>query len=141
MSKPMKGFIAAIALMGVVRFVLDRGGLPIEIVKYFSMSVIIFAGFIYFAITTDTHKERLKASFLLIMPYMIVEVLALGYTWASGNATIFHAKEYSFGSSIAAHTVGHFVGGLTWEPLFGFLLMEAVWFVYSRIRRKPVPAV
>jgi hypothetical protein len=58
---------------------------------------------------------------------MIVEVAALGYTWASGRQTIFHAKEYSFGTPIWGHTLGHLVGGLTWEPLSIFLLMEIVW--------------
>src|SRR5207247_5535757 len=123
--------IAAIAAMGVVRFVLDRHGVPIETVKYFSMTAVMIIGSIYFAVATTTHKERLKAAYLLVMPYMTVEVLALGYTWASGRQTIFHAQEYSFGTSIGAHTIGHFVGGLTWEPLFGFVVMEIVWGIYA----------
>ena len=63
-----------------------------------------------------------------------IEVLALGYTWATSHPTIFHAAEYSMGFSIAVHTIGHLVGGLTWEPLFGFLIMEMIWFIYSRGR-------
>ena len=133
MNTTMKAFIAAIAAMGIVRFVLDRAGLPIDVVKYFSMTVVMILGSIYFAIATTTHKERLKAAYLLVTPYMTIEVLALGYTWASGHQTIFHAKEYSFGVSIGLHTLGHFVGGLTWEPLFGFLVMEIIWFGYTRI--------
>ncbi len=65
------------------------------------------------------------------MPYMTIEVLALAYTWASGRQTIFHATEFSFGSSIAVHTIGHFIGGLTWEPLFVFVTMEVWWALYS----------
>src|SRR5437773_4127074 len=113
--KVMKAFVAAIAAMGIVRFALDQSGIPIYIVKYFSMTAVMIIGSIYFAVATTTHKERLKAAYLLVMPYMTVEVLALGYTWASGRQTIFHAKEYSFGTPIAWHTIGHFVGGLTWE--------------------------
>jgi hypothetical protein len=123
----MKAFIAAIFAMGVIRFVLTVSGLPDSFVKYFSMTVLVIAGLLYFALATDTHRERLKASYLLIFPYMIVEVAALGYTWASGRQTIFHAKEYSFGTPIWGHTLGHLVGGLTWEPLSIFLLMEIVW--------------
>jgi hypothetical protein len=134
MNKTMKVFIAAIAGMGIVRFALDRHGLPVETVKYFSMSAVIFIGTIYFAIATKTHKGRLKDAYLLIMPYMIIEVLALGYTWETGAQTIFHTKEYSFGMPIGAHTIGHLVGGLTWEPLFLFLVMEVVWFGYSRFK-------
>jgi hypothetical protein len=120
--------------MGVIRFALDWYGVPKDVVKWFSMSAIILAGTIYFAINTTTHKERLKASFLLIIPYMIIEVLALAYTWRTGDLTIFHAEEYSFGTSIGQHTVGHFIGGLTWEPLMVFLVMEVVWFIYTRVR-------
>ncbi|HET9131515.1 MAG TPA: hypothetical protein VFO86_11230 [Terriglobia bacterium] len=132
----MKAFIAAIFAMGVVRFILTVSGLPNGVVKYFSMTVIWVAGALYFALTTNTHKERLKAAYLITFPYMVVEVAALGYTWASGRQTIFHAYEYSFGgTTIAVHTLGHLVGGLTWEPLSFFLFMEIVWLI-SRLFRK-----
>jgi hypothetical protein len=123
----MKAFIAAIFVMGIIRFVLTVSGLPDTVVKYFSMTVIWVAGAVYFALATETHKERLTAAYLLTFPYMLIEVAALGYTWASGHQTIFHAREYSFGTSIAVHTLGHLVGGLTWEPLLFFLFMEIVW--------------
>jgi hypothetical protein len=134
MSKAMKGFIAVIAAVGVIRFILSVSGLPNSTVKYVSMSVVILAGAIYFALTTPTHKGRLKDAFLLILPYLVIEVLALGYTWATGHQTIFHAEEYSLGYGIAAHTLGHLVGGLTWEPLFLFLLMEIIWAIYTGCR-------
>jgi len=133
MNTTMKAFIAAIAVMGIVRFALDRAGMPMDVVKYFSMTAIMIIGSVYFAVATATHKERLKDSYLLVMPYMAIEVLALGYTWMTGYQTIFHAKEYSMGSSIGQHTVGHFIGGLTWEPLSVFLVMEIIWFAYTRL--------
>jgi hypothetical protein len=126
----MKGFIVAIVAVGIVRFILSVAGLPNGTVKFVSMSVVILAGAIYFALATPTHKGRLKDAYLLILPYLVVEVLALGYTWATGHQTIFHAEEYSLGYGIAAHTIGHLVGGLTWEPLFLFLLMEVIWAIY-----------
>ena len=136
MNTTMKAFIAAIAGMGIVRFALDRAGVPMDVVKYFSMTAIMIIGSVYFAVATATHKERLKDSYLLVMPYMAIEVLALGYTWMTGYQTIFHAKEYSLGSSVAQHTVGHFIGGLTWEPLSVFLVMEIIWFAYTRLIKR-----
>src|SRR5262249_50082824 len=130
MSKTMKVFIGAIAGMGVLRFILNMNGVPNETVKYFSMTAIILIASVYFAIVTTTHKERLKAAYLIIMPYMIIEVLALGYTWISGRQTIFHTAPYTFGVSIGTHTIGHLVGGLTWEPLIIFVQMEIIWYVY-----------
>jgi hypothetical protein len=129
---PIQVFMAAIAAMGVVRFAMTVAGLPNHVVKFASMSVIMLVAFLYFAIVSKTHIERLKAAYLIVLPYMIVEVAALGYTWASGRQTIFHAKEYSLGTGIGLHTIGHFVGGLTWEPLAGFVFMEIVWFVAGR---------
>jgi hypothetical protein len=93
------------------------------------MTAVIFAGTVYFAFATRSHKERLYAAYLLILPYLIIEVAALGYTWATGHQTIFHSKDYSFGFSIAQHTLGHLVGGLSWEPLTLFLVMELLWAV------------
>jgi hypothetical protein len=135
MKTSMKLFMAAIVAMGMIRFALTMTGLPNSLVRFASMTVIIAVGLLYFAIVSPTHKERLKAAYLLILPYMIVEVAALGYTWISGHPTIFHAQEYSFGTDIKVHTIGHLVGGLTWEPLSIFLVMEIVWFIYAGGRR------
>jgi len=134
MSKALKAFIIAIAAMGVLRFILTVSGLPNNVVKYFSMTAIMTIAQVYFAAVTSSHKERLKVSFFLVMPYMIVEVLALGYTWASGRQTIFHASEYTMGTSIRVHTIGHLVGGLTWEPLLVFAVMEVFWLIFTAAR-------
>jgi hypothetical protein len=135
MKTSLKLFIAAIAVMGVIRFVLTIAGLPNAAVKFASMTVIMIVGTLYFGVVSLTHKERIKAAYLLVLPYMIVEVAALGYTWATGRQTIFHAQEYSFGVGVGVHTIGHLVGGLTWEPVFLFLVMEIIWLLYSGGRR------
>jgi hypothetical protein len=135
MKTSLKLFIAAIAVMGVIRFVLTIAGLPNAAVKFASMTVIMIVGTLYFGVASLTHKERIKAAYLLVLPYMIVEVAALGYTWATGRQTIFHAQEYSFGVGVGVHTIGHLVGGLTWEPVFLFLVMEIIWLLYSGGRR------
>src|SRR5215472_16841692 len=103
MKTSMKLFMAAIAVMGVIRFVLTMAGLPNSVVRFASMTVIMIAGILYFGVVSTTHKERLKAAYLLVLPYMIVEVLALSYTWASGRPTMFHANEYSLGFSVGVH--------------------------------------
>jgi hypothetical protein len=131
----MKVFMACVFGMGVLRFILTVIGLPDSTVKYFSMTAVIALGVLYFAVTTDTHRERLHAAFFLIIPYMIIEVSALAFTWATGRQTIFHAEEYSMGLSIVQHTLGHLAGGLTWEPLIAFLFMEIVWAAYTLAAR------
>jgi hypothetical protein len=131
----MRAFMAAILLVGVIRFALTVSGVPDNIVKFVSMSVVLTAGTVYFALKTNTHLERLKAAYLLVLPYMVIEVAALGYTWATGHQTIFHAAEYSLGFSVGLHTLGHLIGGLTWEPLFAFAIMEILWVASRAIAR------
>jgi len=127
----MKLFISAIVVVGAVRFALSVSGVPDQIVKFVSMTVIILAGTFYFSIVSSSHKERLKDAYLLILPYMLVEVFALGFTWATGRRTIFHTAEYSFGTSLPVHTLGHLIGGLTWEPLSIFVIMEIIRGIYA----------
>lgn len=129
----MRGFIAAIFGVGIVRFVLSISGAPNSVVKYVSMTAVIALGAVVFATTTKTHKDRLFAAYFLIFPYMVVEVLALAYTWLSGQQTIFHAEEYSMGFDIRWHTIGHLLGGLSWEPLMLFIVMEVIWVVYAAV--------
>jgi hypothetical protein len=129
----MKFFIPAILVVGFTRFVLSIAGFPNSVVKYCSMTALIAAGTMYFAVKRSVRRDRLKAAYLLILPYMIVEVSVLTYTWTTGHQTIFHAPEYSFGTGIALHTLGHLLGGITWEPLFTFVLMEIIRLIYLAV--------
>jgi len=135
----MRAFMLAVFLMGVIRFALTLAGIPDSTVKYFSMTALIIADILFFSVRTQTHKERFIAAYLLIFPYMIVEVAALSYTCLSGRHTIFQTDHYSFGFPIGIHTLRHFIGGLTWEPWGVFLLMEVLWGI-SRLFRLTSPS-
>jgi hypothetical protein len=135
MKRSIKLFITAIAAVGVIRFVLSVSGYPNEFVRYVSMTVTILAGTIYFGVQSPTHKGRLTTAYLLVLPYMIIEVSALAYTWRTGHQTIFHANEYSMGYPVGEHAIGHLVGGLTWEPLAIFVVMEIIHLIYSTLGR------
>lgn len=125
-KRAITGFMAAILLVGLVRFGLTVSGVPDEITRYASMTVVYLAGCVYFGVAGLKWKQLAIVSYLLILPYMAVELAGIGYTWATGRATIFHAPQYSFGMPIAHHFWGHLVGGLTWEPLGLFLVMLLV---------------
>jgi hypothetical protein len=129
-TKQVWWFVAAIVLAGAIRLGLTLIGVPNGVTKFASMSAVILVACFYFGWKTRSFKERLVVSYLLILPYMLVEVIGLGYTWASGRETIFHAPEYSKGTSINVHFWGHIIGGLTWEPAFIFLVMLIIRGVY-----------
>ena len=127
--RAIKLFIAATLFVGAFRFALSVSGQPDSVVKYVSMTVIGVIGTVYCALVCKNWKQRLKSAYLLILPYMTVEVLALGYTLISRKPTIFHAPEYSFGTTPGLHFLGHLVGGVTWEPLGDFVVMQIIAFV------------
>ena len=118
--------MVAILLVGLVRFSLTVSGAPDEVTKYVSMTVVLLAGCVYFGAASLSWKELLAVSYLLILPYVAVELGGIGYTWATGKTTIFHVPQYSFGLEVDLHFWAHLVGGLTLEPLSLFVVMLIV---------------
>jgi hypothetical protein len=118
--------VVAIAAVGLLRFALDIFGAPANVTKVASMTAVMLAGCIYFGLRARSYRELWKFAYVLILPYMLIELAAIGYAWASGLPSIFHTPEYSFNSPIHIHFWGHLIGGLTWEPLALFVLMAAI---------------
>src|SRR5207237_3409741 len=90
------GFAAAIIVVGAIRFALSLSRVPDEIVTYASMTVVITVGWIYFAIVCPKWKDRLIAAYVLFVPYTLVVIVTLGYSYVTGNATIFQRHEPEF---------------------------------------------
>ena len=131
----MKVFIGTILFVGIFRLVLTLSEVPNAITRYASMSAVILIGIVYYGVMRITWRERIHAAYLLILPYMAIELVALGYAWATGRETIFHAPEYSFNTTIPLHFVGHLIGGLTWEPLMIFVPMQLLGLLKTRLDR------
>ena len=127
--RPLAAFVAAILASGAVRFALTVNGVPDAVAAWASMTAVMLAAAGYFALRTSGRRERLIVSYVIVAPYMAVEVLALGYTWWTGRGTIFHAAPFTLGTSIEVHFWGHVAGGLTWEPLMVFGAISGLaWF-------------
>lgn len=120
------GFMGAILLVGLVRFGLTVSGVPDEITRYGSMTVVILVGCVYFGAAGLSWKDLAAISYLLILPYIAVELGGIGYTWATGKTTIFHVPQYSFEMPVNVHFWVHLVAGLTWQPLALFVAMLLV---------------
>lgn len=127
---------AAILAVGGFRFALTVSGFEDDIARFASMTAIILAAIVYFAGRTPTRAERIIVAYGLVLPYMIVEIVGLGYTWWSGRETIFHAEPYTLGTSMKVHFFGHLIGGITWEPAIVFLLLSALARVWPRRRSR-----
>ena len=76
------------------------------------------------------------AAYVLFVPYTLIAVPALGYTWITGVPTIFQRHEHSMtGLTIGQHFAVMLIGGFTIEPLAGFAFMSLVALVALMIRR------
>jgi hypothetical protein len=129
-SRRMSAIVAlmtATLSVGLARFALTVSEAPDHVARYASMTAVLLVGCLYFGAATGfSKKELLAASYLLILPYMVVELGGIGYTWATGKPTIFQASEFSAGLRVDHHFWAHLLGGLTLEPLVLFVQMLIV---------------
>lgn len=133
-------FVLLILGVGTARLILTLAGVGNESVRVASMTAVILAGIIWFGSRPTAWRSRLWISYALILPYMLIETLGLGVTWISGIPTIFHAPEYSMGTTIRAHFIGHLVGGLTWEPFGLFVILTVLTWLFRLARRNGSPS-
>lgn len=119
-------FVLLILGVGAARFVLSFAGVGNELVRYASMTAVIVAATVWFGSRPTLWRRRLRISYALVIPYMLVETAGLGYTWLSGRETIFQAPEYALDFAIEWHLLGHVAGGLTWEPFTVFAIMSVL---------------
>ena len=118
-------FIPLISTLGIARFALTLSNSP-GLAHYTSMTSIILIAIIFYGFQQTTYRERFLISYALIGPYVFIESAGLGYSWYSGNETIFHVWPYSLGTTVSVHFWGHIIGGFTWEPLLVFGLISAL---------------
>lgn len=128
------GFAVAVLVVGALRFGLSLAGVPDRITTFSSMTVVIIVGALYFAIVCSRWSDRLLATYALFLPYTLVDVVALGYTWLTGNPTIFQRHEHAFGLTVGEHLSAMAVSGLTTLPLSTFVLMSGIAWVYWKVR-------
>ena len=128
------GFVAAILVVGTLRFVLTLLGVPDEITTYSSMTGVIVIGMIYFAIACPRWNDRLLAAYVLFLPYTLVEIVTLGYTFVTGNYTIFQRHDHAFGLTVGQHLSAMVIQGLISGPLLTLGLMSGIAWIRWRVR-------
>jgi len=127
-------FMLLILGVGAARLILTLTGVQDELTRYASMTAAIAAGIVWFGSMATSWRQRIMISYALIAPYVLIEIAGLGYTWVSGRETIFHAPEYSMGTSIGVHFAGHLIGGLTWEPMALFAILTVLASLFRLVR-------
>jgi hypothetical protein len=130
------GFIIAILAVGILRFTLTMSGVPDRITTFFSISVVVAAGEFYFGLTCRQWRDRMTAAYVLFLSYTLIAVPALGYTWITGQPTIFQRHEHSMmGFTVGQHFAAMLIGGFTVEPLAAFAFMSLIAWIALKLRR------
>ena len=130
------GFFSVILLVGFSRLALSLAGVPDRVTTFFSMSVVILLGVVYFGATCSQWRDRLLAAYVLSVPYTLIAVSALAYTWFTSHPTIFQRHEHSMtGLTVGPHLIAMLVGGFTFEPWLAFAIMSLIgWVVFRKPR-------
>jgi len=131
-----KLFLILVPLVGIVRLALSLNGIPIETVRWVSMTGLGFIGVVYFAIRVHTsgfgsYKQLLVVCALQNWTAQIVAMIGISLAMITGMGNIYSAPEFAFGSDGATWThlllhlfVGTTVGSLVpW--LFGSVILAA----------------
>lgn len=118
---PLFGLIAAV---WVLRMVLDAGGLPLSIVRFFSVGVagavsgLVAVWLIHFR-RFGSYSNVVFATFLLILWEELLIVAAIAFAVATGTENIYTHSDFAHQMSHAQHIAGHLTFGLGVGTLFG----------------------
>jgi hypothetical protein len=117
-------FLILIAVVGFVRLALSLGGTPNSTARWFSMTLLVWIGVIYYSIRIHTsgfgsYKQLLPVVALLNITAQVIAMVGIAIAMFTGNDNIFSAPEYAFGGDgktwlhLGAHVfIGTTIGSL-----------------------------
>src|SRR5262245_12142805 len=128
-GKPLSGYIEfakifmdLIFVVGLIRLALSLDGVPNSTARWFSMTVLVWIGVIYYAVRIHTsgfgsYKQLLVVCALQNFVAQTVAIVAIVLAILTNTGNIFSASEFAFGSDgrtwlhVAAHLfIGTTVG-------------------------------
>lgn len=135
-----KPILLLILIVGVARLALSLGGVQSSEVKWFSISVILLIGLIYFSIRVHTSGFGSYKQLLLLL--LLQSVIAQGIiitgimiAMATGRDNIFSVPEYAGGGDGKTwlHVGAHLVLGTTVGPLLSWLVGSIIMWVTKKV--------
>ncbi|HSB10592.1 MAG TPA: hypothetical protein VLM38_13975 [Blastocatellia bacterium] len=136
--KPILGLILVV---GIARFALSLGGVPNSLVKWVSLTAVMWIGVVYFSIRVHTsgfgtYKHLLPICVLQSLAAQAIIVPAIILAIFTGQDNIFSIPENFFGNDGKTwlHVAGHlFIGGTTIGPLISWLIGCLIMFVTKKV--------
>ena len=111
-----KGLIIAVLVVGIVRLAMSLGGMPNTTVRWFSITVVMWIGVIYYAIRVHTarfgsYRHLLPIAAIANIVAQSIAIAGIAIAMVTGVTNIFSTPEYSFGTAPLAHIAAHiFIG-------------------------------
>ena len=139
-SKP---FLSLILVVGIVRFVLSFAGVPNSAAKWFSITVVMWIGGLYYAVRIHTsgfgsYKHLLPICVLQSLTAQVIIVPAIILAIFTGHDNIYSAPEFSFGSDGKTwlHVAAHLFIGTTIGSVMGWLVGCLIMFATKKLASK-----
>jgi len=140
-----KLFLGLIAAVGLARLGLSLAGLPDTTVRWLSMTVVAWAGVLYYGVAVHTrgfgsYKQLLP---LMIFQTVLVQAIAVSGILLSiaGLRNVFTAPEYSFGAqSQWLHALAHLTIGIVVPPFLLWAVSSLVLLITKKVSRRPAVA-
>ena len=137
LSKP---FLGLILVVGIARLALSLSGVPNSTAKWFSVTVVIWIGVLYFAVRIPTngfgsYKHLLPICVLQSLAAQVVIVPAIVLAIFTGHDNIYSAPEFSFGADgkTWSHVFAHLLIGTTVGSLVGWLFGCVIMFATKKL--------
>jgi hypothetical protein len=139
--------LGVIAVVGLARLGLSLAGLPDRTVTWLSMSVVAWAGAVYYGVTVHTtgfgsYKQLLPLVFLQMALLNAIAVLGIVLSIA-GLRNIYGTPEYSgpfFAQNQWGHIVGHLTLGMIVPTLVLWGVASLVMLITKKFARRPAVA-
>ena len=111
-----RAVLLAILVIGVVRLGLSLAGVPVGIVKVFSVTVVLLAGVLYLGAAAARgfggYRHLLPLVFFPALLANVMAAAAIGLAALTGRTNVYAAPEYSNLPNYLPHAAGHLAGTL-----------------------------
>jgi len=138
-------FLVAIAAVGFTRLAVSLAGYPTSLVKYVSMTVVFFAGLVYYGLSVGrtgfgTYRHLLPLAFNQGLVFHAVAIIGITLS-ANGLPNVFDVPEFRGPGATAEttalpHALSHLFIGTTVGTLVGWGVASLVMVIGGRPRRQ-----
>jgi hypothetical protein len=135
-----KPFLAAVAVVGLLRLGLSIAGVPNSATRWLPMNVVSWAAVFYYGLTVHTrgfgsYRHLLPLGFFQILVQQLVAVLGIVLAMA-GVDNVYAAPEFTFGMTPLTHLLSHLTIGLVVPSLLFWAIGSLVLLVARKASRR-----